>query len=125
MRTFTLHLDGTRQTARLAWGPVACGNVRVPGGQRVLAKGQVVVGEDVAALAELRGVELSLVMPEEGDLHEDEAALRLARAAAGPGVVIEGPVEARARLVAEHRGLLRVDTYTLAMMNGGGGASGF
>ena len=118
MRSFTLHLDGTQETARLALGAVACANVRAPGGGRALEKGQAVSEEDLAALEELRGVELSLVMPDAGDLHEDEAALRLGRAAAGPGVIAEGPVEARARLAAAHRGLLHVDTHTLATMNG-------
>jgi hypothetical protein len=72
------------------------------------------------ASAEAKGAELSLLVPGDADLHEDEASLRLGRAVAGQGVLVEGPVEARARLVAAHRGLLRIDSKILALANGVG-----
>ena len=52
--------------------------------------------------------EVHLVELEPGDLHEDEAARRLAAALAGPGVATQPPVQSQARLVAGHRGLVRV-----------------
>jgi molybdopterin biosynthesis enzyme len=45
---------------------------------------------------------------DEGDVHEDEAALRLARAVAGAGVELRGPAESRVDLVARVPGVLHV-----------------
>lgn len=45
---------------------------------------------------------------EPGELHEDDAALRLARAVAGPGLTIHGPVQSRVDLRAEAPGVLHV-----------------
>src|SRR5919204_1303914 len=112
MKALVLQLDGTPETARRALGAVVCANVRSVEGKRLLSKGQTVAEGHLPALGELDGVELSLLVPEPGDIHEDEAAMRLGRAAAGPGVRVSGPVEARARLVAEQRGLLCVDATT-------------
>jgi len=55
-----------------------------------------------------QGGEIHLVELEPGDLHEDAAAARLAAALAGPGLVAKPPVQSQARLVAAHRGLVRV-----------------
>jgi hypothetical protein len=52
--------------------------------------------------------DITLLVPETGDLHEDVAAKRLADAVAGPGVVLRGPVESRVDLLAAHDGVLRV-----------------
>jgi hypothetical protein len=117
MRAFMLTLDGTARTARQALGAVVCAGVRGPDGRRLLSKGHIVREEDLPVLARTAQVTLSLLMPEEGDLHEDEAAMRLGHAVAGPGVEVRGPVEARARLVAAHRGLLRVNVPALNALN--------
>ncbi|MFL5732990.1 MAG: hypothetical protein ACJ78Q_07285 [Chloroflexia bacterium] len=117
MKALLLHLDGTAQTARTALGAVAGRDLRSLDGKRLLRKGQTVAENHLPVLAELHDLDLSLLIPEPGDVHEDEAAMRLGRAAAGPGVRVEGPKEAKARLVAEHRGLLCVDTAALERMN--------
>jgi molybdopterin biosynthesis enzyme len=51
---------------------------------------------------------VTLLVLEPGDLHEDEAAVRLARAVAGRGLEMRGPSESRIDLVAAHDGVLRV-----------------
>ena len=51
---------------------------------------------------------VSVIVPEVGEVHEDEAAARLAAAVAGPGLVTSGPVDSRIDLVASHAGLVRV-----------------
>lgn len=56
---------------------------------------------------------ITLIVPEAGDLHEDDAARRLAAAAAGPGVVASEPAESRVDLRARHDGVLRVRTGLL------------
>jgi hypothetical protein len=51
---------------------------------------------------------ITLLIPEREDIHEDEAARRLADAVAGPGVELQGPAESRVDLRARHAGVLRV-----------------
>src|SRR5437667_8567358 len=102
MKAFALLLDGTLESARRALGAVACANVRSLQGKRLFDKGHIFAEGDLAALSKTQGIELSLIMPEEDDIHEDEAALRLGRAVAGQGVDVTGPSEAKVRLVARH-----------------------
>ncbi|HKW59800.1 MAG TPA: hypothetical protein VJR46_08635 [Candidatus Dormibacteraeota bacterium] len=52
--------------------------------------------------------EVHVVELEPGDLHEDEAARRIAAALTGPGLQAMPPVQSQARLVAGRRGLVRV-----------------
>jgi hypothetical protein len=59
--------------------------------------------EPVRKAAEVHVVEL-----EPGDVHEDEAARRLAAALSGPGLEARPPVQSQARLIATRRGLVRV-----------------
>src|SRR5436190_17195236 len=117
MKAFILSLDGTLESARRALGAVACANVKSSQGKRLFDKGHVFAEGNITVLSQMQGIGLSLIMPEDGDVHENEAALRLARAVAGEGVEATGPSEAKARLVARDTGLLRVDAGTLEAMN--------
>ncbi|MFN8619419.1 MAG: molybdopterin-binding protein [Chloroflexota bacterium] len=56
---------------------------------------------------------ITLLLPDADDLHEDEAARRLADAVAGAGVTLQGPAESRVDLVARHDGVLRVQVPVL------------
>lgn len=58
-----------------------------------------------------------LVYPEADDLHEDEAAARLARAVAGPGIVTESPRLSRLDLHARWDGVLHVRITELTRLN--------
>ncbi len=80
-----------------------------------LRKGTRLGAENLAALRQF--AEVHVVELEPGDLHEDEAGSRLAAAIAGPGLRLEGPVQSQARLVAERRGLLRVDREAVVRLN--------
>ncbi len=60
---------------------------------------------------------VTLLVPGESDVHEDDAALRLATAVAGPGLVIRGPNESRIDLLAAHPGAVRVRTALLARLD--------
>ena len=46
------------------------------------------------------GEPLTVLIAEPGELHEDEAAIRLAAAVGGPGLVTRGPSQSRVDLVA-------------------------
>lgn len=101
-----------------AIGAVLAHNLAKPDGRGYLfRKGHLFQAEDLPSLASAAGVELHLIQMEPGDLHEQEAGLRLARAVAGPGVRIRGWNGSQYDLVAAHRGYLRVDSQTLNRVN--------
>src|SRR5919202_2524549 len=101
-----------------AAGKIICHDVRGAGRRGgVLFKGNVLTAEDVQRLSGLPPQELHLVALEPGDVKEDEAARRIARAVAGPGVRLKGPHQSRYGLVAAHRGVLRVKADVLQRIN--------
>ena len=63
------------------------------------------------------GGEIHVVELDPGDLHEDEAARRLALALAGPGLEPTKPVQSQARLLSRHRGLVRVRAGAVDAIN--------
>jgi hypothetical protein len=60
---------------------------------------------------------VTVAVPEAGDLHEDEAALRLAAAVGGKGLARRGPAESRVDLLAAVDGVLHVRTRELELLN--------
>ncbi len=79
-------------------------------------KGQRVAAEDLAVLADSE-LPVHAVMLGEDDVHENEAAVRLAEALHGDGVMQRDPVQSRVNLVSMRKGLLRVDTDALLKLN--------
>ena len=76
---------------------------------RRLPKGTRLTDDDLAALAAApAGPEATVLLIEPGELHEEEAALRLAAAVRGPGLERRGPSESRVDLVAAVPGVLHV-----------------
>jgi len=80
-----------------------------------LRKGTVLGGRHLERVRQAR--EVHLVELEPGDLHEDEAARRLAAALSGPGLKAQRPVQSQARLTAQHRGLVRVRADVVDAIN--------
>jgi hypothetical protein len=100
---------GARPRARLV-GAVLTRDVVVDGEH--WSKGRRLSRPDLerfAAATADGGRDVTVLVPAPGDLHEDEAAVRLAAAAAGPGVVASPPAESRVDLRAAADGVLRVD----------------
>jgi hypothetical protein len=60
---------------------------------------------------------LRLAWPEPGDVHEDDAAMRLAMAVAGPGVTPSSPSQSRIDLAARVDGVLRIRIEALRDLN--------
>jgi hypothetical protein len=98
-------------------GAVLCRDVLGADKRPMLRKGHRLDAEDAPALARAAPKELHLLWLDDGDVDEDAAALRLARAVAGSGVEIHRPVESQARLSATRRGLAQVDAASLAAIN--------
>jgi hypothetical protein len=98
-------------------GAVLCRDVLGEDGRPSRLKGHRLERADALVLEASREQELHLLWLEPGDVDEDTAATRLATAVAGEGVSVGRPVESQVRLSAEHRGLLRVDSAVLDLMN--------
>ena len=89
----------------------------VVGGER-WSKGRRLSAADLAAAAGApAGPSLPVLVPEPGDVHEDDAATRLASAVAGDGLARRGPAESRVDLLASERGVLHVRVAALARLN--------
>jgi hypothetical protein len=81
-------------------------------------KGHIILEEDLPHLRRLGKEHVYVLRIEPGEIHEDEAALRLAAALAGPGVVFDPrPSEGKISMRAAFRGLLKVDVEALISFN--------
>jgi hypothetical protein len=88
-----------------------------------LRKGTVLGGEHLEWLR--RVGEFHVVELEPSDVHEDEAAIRLARAICGPGLEASRPVQSQIRLLSTRRGLVRINADAVERMNRVGPTSVF
>jgi hypothetical protein len=106
---------GRRAPARLV-GSVLVRDVRI--GTERWSKGRRLSAEDLAHLAAADvDDDLTVIVLEAGELHEDDAALRLAEAVGGPGLTVRGPVQSRVDLIAAHDGVVNVDVADLERLN--------
>ena len=104
-------------------GWVLAQDVRDAGGTLLGRKGERLDAGGAARLVAGSRGEVHLLEMESGDLHEDPAGERVARAVAGTGVTIRDSSGGQWSLVSAHRGILRVATASLAAVNGLEGAS--
>ena len=92
------------------------------GGERWV-KGRRLDAADLGALAAAKPgsdglpVAVTVLLLDPDDLHEDEAARRLAAAVAGPGLTIRGPAQSRIDLIAETSGVANVRIAELERLN--------
>jgi len=100
-----------------AAGKILVHNVADETGRKAFGKGHVVAREDLEKLAQLGRRDAYVAELEPGDVHEDQAAARLAAAIAGPGVLPGRATTGRVNLHAAYRGLLKVDAETLGRVN--------
>jgi molybdenum cofactor cytidylyltransferase len=104
-----------------AAGKVLGHNIAGADGKRLLRKGRPLTTEDVAALGALGRQSVYVAELEPGDVNENEAARRVARAVAGEGLKLPGAASGRANALAARLGILRVDAERLARLNTGDG----
>lgn len=91
----------------------------VPGEHKgpVFRRGHVIRPEDVSKLLDVGKAHIYVMELEEDELHEEEAARRLAKAAAGANLRLTDPSEGRVNLIADSPGLLKVDADLLYQFN--------
>jgi molybdopterin biosynthesis enzyme len=106
---------------REAVGSTLCHDVTriIPGATKgpAFRKGHVVRFEDIEPLLNMGKAHLYVYEPQPGMLHENDAALRVASAAAGSNIELSEPSEGRINFRAGCRGILRVDVETLTAVN--------
>ena len=106
---------GKRPPARLA-GSVLARDLTVSGVR--WPKGRRLSGDDLLALAAAEpDGPVTVLIPEPGELHEDAAAVRLAAAVGGSGLVVRGPAQSRLDLLAESAGVANVRIAELERLN--------
>lgn len=104
-----------------AQGMVLCHDITriVPGEGKgpAFRKGHVIAADDIPVLLRLGKEHIYVWDLAEGLVHEDDAAGRIAAAIAGEGVTLTQPCEGRINLLADRRGLLKINVEALDRLN--------
>jgi molybdopterin biosynthesis enzyme len=80
-------------------------------------KGHILTEEDIPVLLDMGKENLYVLDLDEGVVHEDDAAMRIATAGAGAGVSLTASCEGKVEIVADIDGLLKVDREMLLTLN--------
>lgn len=104
-----------------ALGMVLCHDLTkiVPGEFKGVAfkKGHIITEEDIPKMLDIGKKNIYVWEMQEGILHENEAGERMARVAAGKGIVSSEPAEGKVSLLANCKGLLKVNYTALEKIN--------
>jgi molybdenum cofactor cytidylyltransferase len=98
-------------------GKLLAHNLPRPDGHGFFRKGKLLAEEDIRQLCAQGHRSIYVAEIEPGDVEENQAALRVARAAAGDGLIIRESNQGRADLVAAADGIVRIDPMRLAQIN--------
>ncbi|MDP9128894.1 MAG: molybdopterin-binding protein [Candidatus Binatota bacterium] len=80
-------------------------------------RGHIIRQQDVSKLLDVGKANIYVMQLEKDELHEEDAARRLAKAAAGTNLILTDPSEGRINLQASISGLLKVDVDLLYRFN--------
>lgn len=104
-----------------ALGMVLCHDLTkiVPGEFHGVAfkKGHIILEEDIPKMLDIGKKNIYVWEMKEGIIHENEAGERMARAAAGKGIIFTKPSEGKVNLLAEYKGLLKINFKALEKIN--------
>lgn len=104
-----------------AVGMILCHDITkiVPGKfkGRAFKKGHIIQKGDIEKLLELGKEQIYVWKPKIGEIHEDEAALRIAGAVAGEKIEYDEPQEGKSTLKSKEKGLLKVNSELLYKIN--------
>ena len=89
----------------------------IPGREKgpAFKKGHVILEEEIPEFLKIGKEHNDVLDSEPGMLHENEAAERISRAAAGSGIRLTAPSEGRVNLIAETNGLMVSDDRKMAV----------
>lgn len=100
-----------------AIGHILAHNLTGADGRKALSKGRRLAEADVERLQALGVDTVRVAVLEADDVHEDEAAHRLAAVVRGPGLNARAPAAGRVNLLAAAHGVVRVDAQALLQIN--------
>ncbi|WP_414151469.1 molybdopterin-binding protein [Acetobacterium carbinolicum] len=80
-------------------------------------KGHMISMEDIPQLLNMGKEHVGIIEYREGDIHENDAALRMAKAMVGSGIKMSDPSEGKVKLIAERSGLLKINAAVLDELN--------
>jgi molybdenum cofactor synthesis domain-containing protein len=80
-------------------------------------KGYIIKEEDIEMLKSMGKNHIFIMELNENTVHEEEAAKRLAKAAAGEGIYLTEPSEGKVNLKAKYKGLLKINLEALEEIN--------
>ncbi|MBU3175862.1 molybdopterin-binding protein [Clostridium estertheticum] len=80
-------------------------------------KGHVISKEDIPKMLDIGKKNIYVWEMQEGMIHENEAGERMARAAAGNAIVFTKPSEGKVKLIANCKGLLKINIKALEKIN--------
>jgi len=91
----------------------------IPGKSKGAAfkKGHIIKKEDIPRLLNMGKEHIFAMEYKDGEIHENDAAIRMARAAAGPGITLSEPSEGKVNFLINQSGLLKVNTKALFEIN--------
>ena len=91
----------------------------VPGSYKgpAFRKGHIIREEDIPHLKDIGKEHIYLIEMGEGQLHENDAAARIAQAVCGTNVESAAPSEGRVNLTAKSTGLLKINRQAVAELN--------
>lgn len=80
-------------------------------------RGHIIRKEDIPELLSMGKEHIYIIEEQEGEVHEEEAALRIAKAVSGPGMSPTSPKEGRVNIKSAISGLLKVNGRLLREIN--------
>ena len=83
----------------------------------IFRRGHIITKEDVPELLNIGKEHVYILRLEEGEVHEDEAGIRLARAVMGVGLAHSNPSEGRVDLSTTQTGLININIPALEKIN--------
>lgn len=83
----------------------------------IFRRGHIIREEDVPELLNIGKEHVYIIEEEEGEVHEEEAALRIARSVCSLDMELSGPSEGRINIKAKCKGLLKVNIPLLREVN--------
>ena len=91
----------------------------VPGEYKGAAfrRGHIITKEDVPMLLSMGKEHIYIIEEEEGEVHEEEAALRIARAVAADDMELTKPNQGRINIKSSVNGVLRINRQLLREVN--------
>ena len=84
---------------------------------RAFKKGHIIREDDVPKLMNLGKYNIYVLDLKNGFIHENDAAIRIAKAAIGEGIHLTEPAEGKVKMVAAYNGLLKINTDALYSIN--------